>query len=788
MKRRGIYTQKLSPWRRFLRFIHGRWTWFKLLPWWKKALIILSPFAVVLAICIGIYIYYMNDISDPERLMNRNNTGVVLQDKNGEAFYKTGKESVKDMVPLDKISNEMKNALIASEDKNFYKHGGFSPMTVILAFGRNILSRDGTSYGGSTLTQQLAKNTLLTNDRTFVRKFKEMVISIAIEQRYSKDEILTMYLNSVYYGNNSFGIAEASHNYYHKEPAQLTLAESSALVGMLPAPTAYSPITGDEKLTDRQRQTVLRRMVENNMITERQKTEAMQTKITYYKAKDELNNIAPHFTQMVIRELYNKFGEENVKRSGYTVKTSLDLGQQKVLNQAVANRMPYIRRLGGSNASAVALDSKTGQIRALVGSSDWSNEDWGKVNMVTTKRQPGSTFKAIYYGKGLADGTITPATVLKDEEINVNGYSPKNATRRYYGDVTVRQALDWSLNIPAVKVLQKVGITTAVKQAQSQGISTLDAPSHYGLSLAIGSAEVPLLEMTNAYAVYADSGQYKETTTLTEINDKFHKQIYQHTTKRTPVLTSQGAYLLSNILSDQNARSGMFGSSLAIGNKKIAVKTGTTDDNRDAWTIGYTPDITVGVWVGNNDNRVMVSGGADMAAPIWKQAMTSYVGNTNPEFTRPNGIVEALVCKNGALAENPGSNTRTEVFISSAKPTERCNTQAEKEEQERKAAEEKQKQEDAKKEAEDKAKKEAEEKERRERGGNLNERIDDAARSLRNRVKNGGNNSGNNTGNNRRDTGNTGDTGGDTTGGNNTGRITPIPDPTPGETDTIGTH
>ena len=223
----------------------------------------------------------------------------------------------------------------------------------------------------------------------------------------------------------------------------------------------------------------------------------------------------------------------------------------------------------------------------------------------------------------------------------------------------------------------------------------------------------------------------------------------------------------------------MFGNSLAIGSKKVAVKTGTTDDNRDAWTIGYTPDITVGVWVGNNDNRVMVSGGADMAAPIWKQAMTAYVGSTNPEFTRPSGIVEALVCKNGALAENPGGNTRTEVFISSAKPTERCNTQAEKEEQERKAAEEKQKQEDAKKEAEDKAKKEAEEKERRERGGNLNERIDTMIRNGRDRIRGGGNNNGNGSGDTGRDNGNTGNTGGNNNG-NNTGtprQPTPAPDP-----------
>jgi len=330
--------------------------------------------------------------------------------------------------------------------------------------------------------------------------------------------------------------------------------------------------------------------------------------------------------------------------------------------------------MGGSNAGLIAIDPKTGEIRALVGSVDYANEEWGKVNMAITKRQPGSTFKSLYYVGALADGVITPATIIKDEAININGYQPQNATRQYYGNVTVRQALARSLNIPAVKVMQEYGVEKSIESAKSLGVTTLDKdPSEYGLALAIGAAEVPLQQMTNAYAAFANNGGLRENTTIHEIQNKFNKSIYSHQSKPTQAVSAAGAYLLTSILSDTNARAFMFGTSLNVPSKTVAVKTGTTDDNRDAWAIGYTPDIAIGVWVGNNNNEVMVSGGADMAGPIWRKTMQQAIGTGTPEFTRPSGVVERYVCYgSGGLANSQGTNTYSEVFLETALPQNSC--------------------------------------------------------------------------------------------------------------------
>ena len=671
--RNGKYTKKVSRIERIRRATKRHWTNFRRLSKKKQAAIVLGPIAaVMILIPVGTYVYYAHDISDPERLMNRSNTGVVLKDRHGETFYSTGRAEQRELVPLDQISDVTEDALIASEDKNFYDHSGFSVIDILKAVARNVLTRDATAYGGSTLTQQLAKNTLLTDSQTFLRKYQELVVSIAIENRYNKEEILTMYLNSVYFGNDSFGIEEAAQNYFNKPASELTLAESSMLVGVLPAPTAYSPITGDESLTDRQRETVLSRMVTNRIITAEEKTAALDTDLTYDVAESEISEDAPHFTEMVIAELYEEYGEERVKRSGHQVTTSLDLSLQRTAQQSVAQQLPYIQGQGGSNAGMIAIHPKNGEILALVGSADWNNEEWGKVNMATTKRQPGSTFKSIYYAEALAEGIVTPATVFEDKAINIDGYSPKNATRQYYGDVTLRSALSRSLNIPSVLLMQKLGVQKAIKAAERMGISTLDGKADYGLSLAIGSAEVPLVEMTNAYAAFGNEGLQHKVTTLHKIDNKFNRTIYTNESEGEEVISPQGAYLISDIMSDNEARAPMFGSALTISGKNVAVKTGTTDDSRDAWTIGYTPDVAVGVWVGNNDNEIMYSGGSDMAGPIWRSVITEAIGSDTPTFDRPAGITEQLICADGRRATRQGVGVRTEVFLSSALPKGNC--------------------------------------------------------------------------------------------------------------------
>ncbi|MES2876529.1 MAG: PBP1A family penicillin-binding protein [Patescibacteria group bacterium] len=667
MYRKGKYTKKLGPLASVKRFTKRRWQWFATLSKKKKALLIGGPILAFLIVTpIATYAYYYNDIGNQERLLNRNNTGVVLLDKNGDPFYSTPgtRAERRDLLPLDQISDTTEDALIAAEDKDFYKHSGFDIFGIVRALYTNVVARD-IAGGGSTLTQQLAKNTLLTERQTILRKYQELVISIAIEQRYSKEEILTMYLNSVYYGENSFGIEEAAKNYFNKKPSELTLAEGSMLVGVLPAPSAYSPISGDPELAKERQTTVLSRMVRNSYITEEEKTGALAAQIAYAEPESGIDNEAPHFTEMVLAELYEKYGEEQVARSGYQVTTTLDLGLQEKANAAVASNMSYIQANGGSNASLVAIDPKTGGIVALVGSADYNNEQFGKVNMATTARQPGSSFKPIYYADALASGKITPTTVLEDKKTDFGGYAPQNADRRFRGNVTVRQALDWSLNVPAVKVMQQEGISNAITAAEKLGISTLDANANYGLSLALGSAEIPLTEMTNAYAAYANQGDRYDESSIKLIKNKYDQTIFAQARESTKAISTEGAYLLSNILSDNQTRSSVFGSSLNVTGtdgriKNVAVKTGTTDDSRDAWTIGYTPEIAVGVWVGNNDNELMANGGAGMAGPIWRNMMGQAIGSSSPSFVQPAGVVKATVCTS--------TGTKSDVFLASNVP------------------------------------------------------------------------------------------------------------------------
>ena len=687
-KRRLLKRQRHSLWTRTKWWLRDRWRWFRSLKWWQKTLLIGGPlFLVILVIPLLTFAYFALTMGDMEQLMNRNNTGVVLKDIHGETFYSIGTAEHRELVPLDQISPHLKEAVIASEDKNFYEHGGVSILSTFRAVYGYVFSGGG-EFGGSTLTQQLAKMTLLTTERGVLRQYQAFSVALAIEQRYSKDEILAMYLNAVYFGNNSFGIEQAARNYFDKKPSELTLAESAMLVGLLPAPSAYSPIVGDEAKGVERQAEVLKRMVREGMITEAERTAALKEKLTY-QPPAVIKNDAPHFTEMVLRELYDKYGEEKVERSGYQVTTTLDLKLQRKALKTVKEQVGYIRSMGGSNAGLIAIDPRTGEIRALVGSVNYNNKKWGNVNMATTKRQPGSTFKSLYYAAALADGTITPATIIKDEPININGYKPQNATRQYYGNVTVRQALARSLNIPAVKVMQQYGIANSIDAAQKLGVTTLDKdPGDYGLALAIGAAEVPLQEMTNAYAAFANDGNVRENTTVHEIKDKYSKAIYQHVSEAKQGISQQGAYLISSILSDQQARSFMFGTSLSVAGKTVAVKTGTTDDNRDAWAIGYTPDIAIGVWVGNNNNATMVSGGADMAGPIWRQTMQAAIGDNNPSFSQPDGVVERFVCYgSGGLAAGAGTNTYSEVFLISALPQSSC-TAVPKEQEEKKQPEE----------------------------------------------------------------------------------------------------
>jgi len=616
--------------------------------------------------------------------MNRNNTGIVLYaSDNKTEIYSTGRAEQRKLYPLEKIAQPVKDAVVASEDKDFYKHGGFSIFSTLRAIYGYILNGGG-SFGGSTITQQLAKITVLSSQRSFLRQYQAFSIAVAIENTYTKDQILEMYLNSVFFGENAFGIEQAAKAYFGTTPDKLDLAQAAMLIGVLPAPSIYSPITGNPDYAKQRQETVLSRMVENGYITNEQKEEALAKKLKFQKPHSAINDsIAPHFAEMVIAELYKKYGEETVTRSGYRVTTTLDAKVQKSLQEAIDSNMSTIRANGGSNAAAVAIDPKTGEIRGLIGSYDWNDDKFGKVNVALAYRQPGSSFKPIYYAQALANGLITPATVLKDKLTDFGGgYVPQNADRKFRGDVTVRNALAWSLNIPSVEVMQKIGIPEAIQTAQRMGLSSISSDKDYGLSLALGAAEVRLLDMTNAYAAFANQGKQYETSMIKSIHSKYDERVYQaEENESEQVMSPQGSFLISDILSDNNARAAVFGSSLNVYDaktgaiKKVAVKTGTTNDSRDAWTMGYTPDIAIGVWVGNNDNTPMTNGGSIMAGPIFTRAMGKIMVGIESKFQQVPGIVQRYVCygNHGLAEEAVEGKTYREFFLSNALPSTSCN-------------------------------------------------------------------------------------------------------------------
>ncbi|MFZ1812356.1 MAG: PBP1A family penicillin-binding protein [Candidatus Saccharimonadales bacterium] len=676
MKRQGRYTRKPRRARTLHARLQQRWQWFWRLSLRGKLLVIAVPVLLTLVIIpIVTYVVLARDIADPERLMNRNNTGIELLSTNGDVLYSTGTSAPLKRVPLSDISSYARDALISSEDKDFYRHSGVSLKGLVAALYANFSSRDATAYGGSTITQQLVKNKLLTSNKTFFRKYQEVAMAVAVDRQYSKDEILEMYINSVYFGEGAFGIDEAAHRYFGVSAKALSLAQASMLIGLLPAPSAYSPISGDATAAKKQQERVLRRLVEDKKISETDKAAALAVTLQYSAAQEKKPTIAPHFIEMTLAELEQRYGEEAVKRSGYRVTTTLDASWQKEAESIVSAQTAINSRGGGRNAALVAIDPKNGEIRSLVGSADYTNQTWGKYNIATASRQPGSTFKPIYFAEALTQRLITPSTILRDEATDFGGgYKPTNFDFKYRGDMTVRNALAQSINIPALKVMQKLGIDASVETAQRMGLTTIKKDNNYGLSLAIGSAEVTPLAITNAYATLAAGGMMNDTTTIRSIEDKYGDTIYRHAPQPRRVQSEQAAYLISNILSDNTARAPSFGSSLTISGRSVAVKTGSTNDNRDAWTIGYTPSIAVGVWVGNNENEPMTAGGAPMAGPIWRKSMTAFLGDsTHEEFIRPGGIVEVSVCRNNGLrATGNATNTYKEVFLSGTVPTESC--------------------------------------------------------------------------------------------------------------------
>ncbi len=591
------------------------------------------------------YLYFSNDLHSKESIMNRNDTGIILLDKNNQPFYAFYQAKTKTFVSLSDIPIHTQRAIIAAEDKHFYSHVGFSIQAIIAALIADI-KKGSISYGGSTITQQLVKNSLLSPQRNFFRKTQEIILAQEIERRFSKKEILEMYLNSVYFGEGAFGIEEAAKTFFGKHVKDITLAESALLVGLLPSPSNLSPHIGNAQAAKARQRYVLTNMLEERYITQEEKNKAEKTELVFNRNGREVNSTAVHFALYVKDLLVKKYGEERISRSGFKVYTTIDIAWQKYTESVVSQNVEKLKVNNATNGSAVVIDVPSAEVRAWVGSRDWYDETNGKVNMVTAPRSPGSSFKPIIYAAALEKKIITPATILRDQPTTFTGnYKPLNYDRKFRGPVTVRRALANSLNVPSVEVISRLGVSEAIDKAKDFGITTIKDPSNYGLSLVLGAGEVNLLEMTNVYATFAREGKWQEAVAIRSIQDKLNHKIYQNNPSSRQAVSKGEAFLISSILSDNRARTEVFGNLLTI-SRPAAVKTGTSEGYRDALTLGYTPSLAIGVWVGDNDYKPMDNiAGSLGAAPIWKSLMEKFLENKPIEiFVPPAEVIAISIC------------------------------------------------------------------------------------------------------------------------------------------------
>ncbi len=648
--------------------------------------IVLLAFALSSLAAAG-YVYIASRLPDPTTLRGQAAAfkSVKFYDRSGQLLYEMvdpqgGRRTI---VRLAQISPYLRQATVAVEDKHFYRHPGIDPLGIVRAIWQN-LSEGEIVSGASTIPQQLARSVLMSaeerSERTPRRKIKEAILSAEITRRYSKDTILELYLNEIYYGNLAYGIEAAAETYFGKTAASLNLAEASLLAGLPQAPALYDPFTNPDAAKRRQAD-VLRLMAEQGYITPTQATAAWNTPLKYATPRYDIR--APHFVDYVRQQLEAKYGPAVLYRSGFQVYTTLDLRLQEIAQRVAREHVAALASRHVSNAAVVAIRPPTGEILAMVGSVNYFDPTIdGQVNVTVRLRQPGSSIKPVTYLAAFERGW-TPATLIMDVETRFPDganppYTPRNYDGRYHGPVLVRSALANSYNVPAVKALQFVTVPGMLEMAHRLGIRSLNRPD-YGLSLTLGGGDVTLLEMTMAYAVLANQGRRPPMLTVLRLIDgqgrvieDNQRQIDLGSYAGQQVVSPQHAYLITDILADAAARRPAFGAASPLNlSRPAAVKTGTTDDWRDNWTIGYTPSLAAGVWVGNNDNTPMrdVSGVAG-AAPIWHDFMEEALRGTPVEtFPRPDGIVSLEICANsGTLPGAACPERRQEIFVSGQLP------------------------------------------------------------------------------------------------------------------------
>jgi len=616
-----------------------------------------------------------------------NTPSIRITDRNGRLLYEIlpetgGRHAV---VALEKLPQCLQNATIAVEDENFYTNPGVDLQGIARAVWINLQGGE-TLAGGSTITQQVARSLLLSDEmsgRTLRRKLRESVLAWQMARQLSKDEILALYLNQTFYGGFAYGAEAAAQTYFGKPAAELLLPECALLAGLPQAPAYYNPFDNPEAARERQ-QIVLGLMEKDGFITSAERQAAELAPLAYNAAPFPIR--APHFAWLVKAEL------DQLKldpQASLVVRTTLDLDAQSIAETAVARQIASFKSAEGlshnvNNAAVVVLDVKTGEILALVGSADYFDASIaGAVNMATAPRQPGSAFKPLIYAEALnplKPSLWTAATPLLDVETvfpahDNEAYLPKNYDGREHGIVPLRVALASSLNIPAVAALQKVGVDEMTRLANRLGITSLADPDEYDLSLALGGGQMSLLELTSAYATFANGGYFPGHAAILEIRDADGNLLYQpEKPAQAQVFDPRVAWLISDILSDDNAREMGFGknSTLKI-DRPAAVKTGTTTNFHDNWTVGYTPSLVVGVWVGNSDYQAMREvNGLTGAAPIWQETIRALLrGQPDEPFTRPDGLIQKEVCAySGLLATPLCDKTVLEWFIAGTEPTQ----------------------------------------------------------------------------------------------------------------------
>jgi 1A family penicillin-binding protein len=629
--------------------------------WLKNGLnILIWLFILFFVIIVIVFVVCLKDLPNPENLTQRNITeSTKIYDRTGEMIlYDVHGEEKRTVIPFEQIPQYVKDATIAIEDTNFYHHFGIDFKGIARSIIYNLSGKEilgtKTSVGGSTITQQFIKNVILTSEKTYLRKIREIILAIEIELKYSKDEILNFYLNQVPYGSNAYGVEAAAQTFFNKHAKDLSLAESALLAALTQAPSYYSPYGSHFDTTKARQEYVLQRMNELGYITKEQYEGAKNEKLNFTPPSSGIK--APHFIMYIKEYLENKYGKDYIETAGLKVYTTIDWDLQQIAEQAIKTGAETNgKKYNAQNAALAAIDPKTGQVLAMVGSKNYDAEPYPEnctpgstgsksclfepyVNVTISPRQPGSSFKPFAYAVAFEKG-FTPDTILFDlktefnpncssnatqgtDQYGLECYHPKNYDGKFRGPISMKESLAQSLNIPSVKALYLAGVDDTINLAQDMGIETLKDRSRFGLSLVLGGGEVKLLEETAAFGVFANDGIKNSIQSILRIEDNEGNIIEQYKNIPKKILEPQIARTISAILSSEDYRAPVFGrnSYLHIEGIPAAAKTGTTQDYRDGWTVGYTPSLAVGVWTGNNNNAsINREPGAVIAAPIWNE-------------------------------------------------------------------------------------------------------------------------------------------------------------------------